>query len=122
MNNMGRHRIGLGMLVLTLASAGLALGQTTTAPAPGTLPTIAPATTAATAPLAPAKKPTIDELLSDRKPVAFDFSVAPMKDVMDFIAASYDLDIVNKYPFTDRVTIQFAALNARQAIDVIPSE
>ncbi len=112
MNRMGRRPIGLGMFVLALVSCGVSLGQTDSAPA-----TSAPATNAG----APAKKPTVDELLSAKKPAAFDFTVAPMKDVMDYIAKSYDIEIVNNYPLTDRVTMQFGDLSAREAVNILNS-
>ena len=44
-----------------------------------------------------------------------------MKEVLDYIATSYDLDIINNYPLTDRVTMQFGELRAREAINLLNS-
>ena len=114
MDSVGRGNFGRWVLALALASAGAARGQTDRAPA-----TAAAAATAAAS--VPARKPTVEELLSAQKPVAFDFSVAPMKEVMDFVAQSYDLEIVNNYPLTDRVTMRFERLSAREAINILDS-
>jgi type II secretory pathway component GspD/PulD (secretin) len=113
MDSMDRGSIGRWALAVALASAGVALGQTDGAP-----PATAAAAVAATA---PATKPSVDELLAARKPAPFDFSAAPMIDVMDYVSRSYDLDIVNNYPLTDRVTMQFAHLSAREAINILDS-
>ena len=114
MDSMGRGSFGRCVLAWALASAGAALGQTDSAPA-------VPAATATAPAGAPARKPTVEELLSAKKPVAFDFSVAPMQDVMDHVARSYDLEIVNNYSLTDRVTMQFERLSAREAINILDS-
>jgi type II secretory pathway component GspD/PulD (secretin) len=118
---MGRRRFGLWFFVVALAPSGVAPGQTASAPAASAPLAAAPATNVAAPAAAPAKKPTVDELLAARKPVPFDFTVAPMKDVVDYIAKSYDLEIVNNYPLTDRVTMQFGNLNAREAINILNS-
>jgi len=112
METMGRGSIARCVFTLALAAPAAALAQTGSAPAATAPATQAPAT---------AKKPTVEELLASRKPVSFDFSVAPMKDVLDFVAKSYGVEIVNNYPLTDRITLQFADLDARQAINILNS-
>jgi len=115
MDKMGRGSIGLGILALALAASGAAPGQTATAPAAsGPASNAAPAAT-------PAKKPTVEELLSATKPVSFDFSGKPMQDVLDYVARSFGIEIVNHYPLTDQVTITLGDLSAREAINILNS-
>ena len=95
------------------------------------LPATAPGSAAAVAATEPgasgaaaateARKPTVDELLPDTA-VAFDFVGRPIGEVMDFIATSYGVRIVNNYKEKLNQTITFKPeqpLKAREAINTL---
>jgi type II secretory pathway component GspD/PulD (secretin) len=123
------NRLGRGVWIVVLAvlvGGGVVHAQTLPGDAPAasapaiaaTLPaTSEPATTAE------ARKPTVDELLPG-KAVAFDFVGRPIGEVMDFIATSYGVRIVNNYQDKLNQTITFKPaqpLKAREAINTLNS-
>lgn len=116
MDSLGRRRPALWAAWLTvLTAAGFSRAQTTPAASDP-----APATAATSAATAAARKPTVDELLARQKPAPFDFTDAKITDIMAYIVKSYDVDIVDKYPLTDLLTMKdMGNLTAREAINIL---
>jgi type II secretory pathway component GspD/PulD (secretin) len=113
MKSSGGGRWGLWVICTVMLGGGFAFAQATPATAPASV-------AATTTTSAPAKKPTVDELLANQSAVPFDFTNTPIGDIMDYIAKSYHVQIVNQYDLSDRLTMkQLGNLTPREAINIL---
>jgi type II secretory pathway component GspD/PulD (secretin) len=115
MNTMGRLYIGLLAWVFS-ALYGVSVIASSPTSTPATLPATAPTPPATTSAPA-AKKPSVEELLASRPKAHLSFQAAPIPRVLSSVAKTYDLDVVNNYELPGIVTMDFANMSAREALN-----